>query len=134
MYPSPHPYRIDKLHSSKAEFQIIKNAQQYYLSGFLVVTDTGAQLVIVEGGRKPLRKYDRLLRQRIDYMLEGTRSAADNATVVWSGVSGKRYPGEFKKVSFHDEEKAHQYLNSMECGHYWEMMLEGIVQNKKEEK
>eukprot|EP01061_Rhynchopus_euleeides_P011943 TRINITY_DN21549_c0_g1_i1.p1 TRINITY_DN21549_c0_g1~~TRINITY_DN21549_c0_g1_i1.p1 ORF type:complete len:490 (+),score=158.03 TRINITY_DN21549_c0_g1_i1:187-1656(+) len=122
-------YRLDKLHSSKAIFQIVRNAEQLYLTGFLVQTDTGSNMLIVEGGKRPLRKYDRVVRHRTDYMLDDGKTAADNATVVWTGVAGLRRFSEFKKVSFVGDAQALQYLNSMECGPYWEMMVAGTEQS-----
>ena len=127
----PRTNRIDKLHSNRALFKIKINAQQLYLTGFLVTTESGLNMVIVEGGAAPMRKYDALVTRRTDYELEEGKTAADNASQVWTGRTGKQKFSEFKQVNFADEEKARSYLVSMGCGAYWDMVLQGMSPHRQ---
>ena len=69
-------FRVSDLGSKQARYKIDVNAQQSYLTGVvLLCRPARANLVYVEGGVRAVRKYVRLMAQRIDWV----RAAADGS-------------------------------------------------------
>ncbi|OMH82593.1 U4/U6 small nuclear ribonucleoprotein Prp3 [Zancudomyces culisetae] len=59
-------YKIGNLSNPRHKFKLVKNAQQLYLTG-VVLINSHFCLVVVEGGIKGIRAYKKLLMHRIDW-------------------------------------------------------------------
>eukprot|EP01063_Lacrimia_lanifica_P021971 TRINITY_DN29682_c0_g1_i1.p1 TRINITY_DN29682_c0_g1~~TRINITY_DN29682_c0_g1_i1.p1 ORF type:complete len:488 (+),score=205.74 TRINITY_DN29682_c0_g1_i1:122-1585(+) len=124
--PMTTVFRINKLHSNQAIFKITENAKQHHLSGFLVTTESGINMILIEGGRRPTRKYTRLILQRIDYKLDDGEDNAANASIVWQGYGGKKKLfNAFRTLTFTSDDKAKRYMTNQECSQYWDMLVSG---------
>ncbi|KAJ9465418.1 U4/U5/U6 small nuclear ribonucleoprotein prp3 [Diplonema papillatum] len=127
--PMTTVFRIRHLHSTQAIWKITENAKQFHLSGMLVTIDGGINMVVVEGGRKPMRKYARLLLHRIDYKIDDPLAPA-NVVTVWQGSSSQKRLPTFKSLTFSNEEKARKYLEGFEATLYLDLVLSGMEQNE----
>eukprot|EP01064_Diplonema_japonicum_P000849 TRINITY_DN10581_c0_g1_i2.p1 TRINITY_DN10581_c0_g1~~TRINITY_DN10581_c0_g1_i2.p1 ORF type:complete len:504 (+),score=137.71 TRINITY_DN10581_c0_g1_i2:41-1513(+) len=125
-------YRINALHSARAIWKIIENAKQLHLTGMLIRTN-GVNLVMIDGGRKPTRKFSRLLLHRIDYELAENEDNKNNACCVWQGYSERKMQKEFKSLTFTDGLKAKKYLDTLGSGHYWDMAVSGREQKVEDD-
>ncbi|EER20719.1 conserved hypothetical protein [Perkinsus marinus ATCC 50983] len=61
-------YKVKDLTSKRHQFKVSKNAEQLHLSGMgLVVSPEVGNVVVVEGSRKAVRRYDKLMLRRINW-------------------------------------------------------------------
>jgi U4/U6 small nuclear ribonucleoprotein PRP3 len=128
--------------TTKNKFKVDKNAQQLFLSGTLVITPAFS-LVVVEGGTLAVRKYKKVMLNRIKWNgmnLKKEGDSDDDEDEEMSEEDGEGKPsknarcdliweGEVVDRSFHDfqvkasrtEIAAKKYLNDKGCGHYFDM-------------
>lgn len=92
-----HIYRIDKLVDSQHFFKVDKNAQQLELKGLCIVTEN-MTLILVEGGAKSLKFYDKLLMRRIDWTKSNNPSLQVDLT---KNRVVKLWEGQVKELQFH---------------------------------
>ena len=62
----------------KARFKICKNAEQLHLSGIFVHRKNDSSLVVVEGSRKSVKRFDRLMLHRINWSNSDEQMKDDN--------------------------------------------------------
>lgn len=105
-------FSVPCVNDPRSRFKIIVNAEQYNLSGCLVVTPDRA-VVLVEGGPKNTRKYARLLVERMDW---GSGACA----VAWQAVVPKQQWSGFQVLTCADGVQARQLLAEHGQGHVWD--------------
>ena len=121
----------------KLRFKIEKNAQQYQLSG-MVVVHPKCHLVIVEGGPKSIKAYKKLMLRRIDWndmpppknpnatsnMMDIDRFGPDGEEnkcfLVWEGQVKNKAFRRFTWRSFESEKMAREELSKWHVEHYWD--------------
>eukprot|EP00877_Chromochloris_zofingiensis_P011346 jgi/Chrzof1/6465/Cz18g12030.t1 len=131
-------YKIADLSYGQHKFKVEVNAKENHMSGAMLLTDDFA-LVIVEGCRKSIKRYHKLLLRRIDWNARGddlavTAPGADeddegadvadkppnSCYLVWEGIVKD---GAFKEFTKHDVSSAgaaRRLLEERGVAHYWD--------------
>lgn len=79
-------FRVSDLTNKKARYKVDVNAQENYLTGVvLLCRPARANLVYVEGGARAVRKYVRLMAQRIDWVSAAAEGAGGEAGAGGAG-------------------------------------------------
>lgn len=136
-------FRAGDLADNQRLYKVMKNAEQYHLTGRAIV-QPDCNVVIVEGGPRGIKKYTRLMLHRIqwgnaedeDGMDDGDDSEGEDAdaeagassgkgthkcTLVWKGTSDKHAFKEFLKVVSVTETAARKHLAEKGVAHYWDL-------------
>jgi len=137
----------------KNKNRIIRNAEQLYLTGGLVMTED-RNIVLVEGSAKNLRFYKRLLLVRLkwdsavgggeepqamneddeDDDMNGAAPAPSKANfcnLAWEGIEKQHLFKKFEVKFFATEALARDYLEKKKAAHYWDRALESFLQLEK---
>ncbi|TSL82492.1 U4/U6 small nuclear ribonucleoprotein Prp3 [Bagarius yarrelli] len=131
-------YRIRNLHSPAKKFKVEANANQLYLTG-TVVLHKDVNIVVVEGGPKSLKKFRRLMLNRIKW--EESSSKRDDpdgsddegskkpnkCTLVWEGTAKERSFGDMKFKQCPTENMAREHFRKHGSEHYWDLALSESV-------
>ena len=114
----------DRLEDGAKRFKVLINAEQNHLHGRSVTTPNFT-LIIVEGGPKGIKRYSRLLLERID------PSDPTWATLLWSGSQptkstklteeGAGKP--FQMKIFERNFEAQEYLEKWGYSHFWPLVI-----------
>lgn len=121
-------YRMDVEVQARHRYKVDVNARQSGISGCLVVCEGGWNVVVVEGGAKALRKYNRLMLRRIDWTGE-KRDEGDGdgdgekagCVLVWQGsISSAAFEG-FSTLSVRNEGGARSHFRKHQVEHYWDL-------------
>ena len=124
-------YRIRDLSHPQTRFKVDVNAQENRLTGAAVIAD-GISVVVVEGGKKSIKRYNKLMLNRIDWAaaVGGEDDAEDEAdkpvnscVLVWQGSVGK---STFTKFSVHQcrsEAAAKKVFADASVPHYWDLAV-----------
>ncbi|KAJ9614726.1 U4/U5/U6 small nuclear ribonucleoprotein prp3 [Knufia peltigerae] len=93
-------YKIDSLANGKHRYQVAVNAEQYALTG-VVVLHPKLNLVVVEGGEHSIQKYDKLMQSRIRWQeMEAPRAVEQgNREVLAKWLEAEDENGELKDLS-----------------------------------
>lgn len=113
-------------------FKMDANAQKLLLTGCAVIVpepvDVGrgvmktCNIVIVEGGPKRLRQFEKQMLQRIKWDPDGT--TGNRCIKVWQGVvSAKAWPQRFEFQEFANAQDAREYLAARGVEHYWDTAI-----------
>lgn len=135
-------YRIKDLSNHSNKFKVDINAQQYHLTGCVLVYPN-VNLVVVEGGPKAQKKYKKLMLHRIKWNPENIgdddesdsekNSNANSCTVVWEGIRSTRHFYDWRFKQCPSETIAREHLKKHGAEHYWDMALSlSIVDQDKE--
>lgn len=139
--------------SNKARFKINKNAEQLHLSGVFVDSQLKREdgqlypnLVVVEGSRKSVKRFDRLMLHRIDWSESGKKEedtkmehsededSEDETKTKKSGTcvrifhgtdaksSGKKYVAKWSLVPLVNLGETENVLEQKGFLHHWEMV------------
>ncbi|CAD7940395.1 unnamed protein product [Amoebophrya sp. A120] len=133
-------FSIKDMKHGKHQFKVTVNAEQFQLSGVLIMCTGLANLLIVEGGKRAITKYRKLIMRRIkwdetaaggededddDEDSDGGGGPAkkdDPATLMWQGTIQKRLFDGFKAHTIKTEAEGRQILASRGCESYWTML------------
>lgn len=126
-----HVFRIRRLDDGRAIYKVDVNAIENRLSGACVCVDGGVAVVIVEGERKGVRRFNRLMLHRIDWNPMATVEGADESMfeelnkccLVWQGVVAAGSFEGFKRHKFTSEGDARQFLASLGAVQYWDAAM-----------
>ena len=136
-------YRVERLDHRLNEFKVILNAEENHLTGCGLKTELFA-LVIVEGARKAVARYTKLMTRRIDWGLKPERveeedAAAEEAaaaaeaaappngaTLVWTGVVLKPAFKRFKVELIRTAAGAAKFLEDLGLRHLWQLAAAGV--------
>lgn len=136
-------FRCGDLEDAQRLFKVVKNAEQYFLTGRAIIQKE-CNVVVVEGGPKGIKKYTRLMLHRIQWGGdddgggdaggdEGDDSEGEDAdaavgfkpgqkcTLVWKGTSDKRAFKDFLKLAAFTEGAARKHLAEKNVAHYWDL-------------
>lgn len=126
-------YKINELSHPKARFKVDVNARENCLTGCAVISD-GMNVVVVEGGNKSIKRYQKLMLKRIDWanavkddeMDEDTNDddrPPNKCLLVWQGSVAK--PA-FNRFFIHEcmtEVAARKIFADAGVGHYWDLAV-----------
>ncbi|KAL5469415.1 hypothetical protein EMCRGX_G030668 [Ephydatia muelleri] len=129
-------YRVRDLSNPKTKFKVDMNAQQYHLTG-CVLLYKDVNLVILEGGPKALRKFKRLMLNRIKWNPDNKKEDSDSETerqkkrnccdVVWEGMNQTRCFYDWKMKHCPTESLAREHLKKFGVEHYWDLALSKVI-------
>ncbi|XP_053598579.1 U4/U6 small nuclear ribonucleoprotein Prp3 [Microplitis demolitor] len=131
-------YRIrDLINNAAKKFKVEANAKQLYLSG-CVMLFRDCNVVVVEGGAKQLRKYQRLMMQRIKWEEDIVKDTDGNdvpnkCVIVWEGSSTQRHFGEMKFKVCPIEKMAREHFKKHQVEQYWDLAYSGAVLDNTDE-
>ncbi|KAF3324435.1 U4/U6 small nuclear ribonucleoprotein Prp3 isoform X1 [Carex littledalei] len=126
-------YKIRDLSDPKARFKVDMNARQNRMTGVVVRSD-GMTVVVVEGGKKSIKRYGKLMLNRIDWSTVGTGEEGEDeemedekppnsCVLVWQGSVAKP---SFHKFIVHDcrsDAAARKVFADAGVPHYWDLAV-----------
>lgn len=122
-------HRINDLSHPQKRFKVDTNAQQYGLTG-IVLMHPIFSIVVVEGGGKAIRQYKKLMLRRIDWTdntrLDGTEvsETTDNkCLLVWEGQLRERQFKQLKFIKARTDAHLKETLARFGVQHYWDLAL-----------
>lgn len=124
-------YRIRDLSHPQTRFKVDVNAQENRLTGAAVITD-GISVVVVEGGRKSIKRYNKLMLNRIDWASAvGGEDGADeeqdkpmnSCVLVWQGSVVKPTFPRFGVHQCRSEAAAKKVFTDAKVPHYWDLAV-----------
>lgn len=122
-------FRVDDLSHGGHRFKLDVNAHSWMLTGQAIICkEPGARsLVVVEGGPRGIRKYIRLVEQRIkwngDDLMEDDANKPNNfGGLVWQGTTAKRIFHSFKFEECNTAEAARKFMQKRGVVQYWDMV------------
>ncbi|KAF9430316.1 hypothetical protein BGZ94_007403 [Podila epigama] len=122
-------YKINDLSHPQKRFKVDTNAQQYGLTGCVLMHPIFS-IVVVEGGAKAIRQYKKLMLRRIDWTdntrLDGTEvsETTDNKCVlVWEGQLRERQFKMLKFIKARTDAHLKESLARLGVQHYWDLAL-----------
>ncbi|KAF8568148.1 hypothetical protein P879_01460 [Paragonimus westermani] len=132
-------YRVNDFSNPSHRFKVETNANQLLMTG-LVALHSDCNVVVVEGGQRQQRKFERLMLHRIKWH-EGKRGAGSfredvtqssgstepGCRLVWKGTVHQRA---FDKVQFRacpTELFAREQFRKRDVEHYWDAAYSGAI-------
>jgi len=147
-------FRVGDLNDPLRRLKIERNAQQLYLTGLAVICPTTTcNVIIVEGGSKALKKFTKLLMNRIDWKPpahftaenkdsdqpsssapsadgddeeeegDDSRKKGQGCSKVWTGTVTRASLKNFRYEHCRSDLMARKYLADRGIAHYWDMAL-----------
>ncbi|KAK1322420.1 hypothetical protein QJS10_CPA03g00613 [Acorus calamus] len=123
-------YRINDLSHPQTRFKVDVNAQENRLSGCVVISE-GMSVVVVEGGRKSIKRYGKLMLNRINWAAavndedgdEGAEAPVNKCVLVWQGSVAKPSFNRFFIHQCRTEAAAKKVFADAGVAHYWDMAV-----------
>ncbi|CAM0950762.1 unnamed protein product [Alopecurus aequalis] len=124
-------YRIRDLSHPQTRFKVDVNAQENRLTGAAVIAD-GISVVVVEGGKKSIKRYNKLMLNRIDWAAAvGAEDDAEDepdkpvnsCALVWQGSVGKATFTRFSVHQCRSEAAAKKVFADASVPHYWDLAV-----------
>mmetsp|Transcript_33236 Transcript_33236/g.60214 ORF Transcript_33236/g.60214 Transcript_33236/m.60214 type:complete len:579 (+) Transcript_33236:69-1805(+) len=130
-------FKIKDLQNKRHLFKIDMNAQQFHLTGACVTVPQVANIVVVEGGPRAVKRYKKLMTRRIkwtedqkddedDEEDENEDVAApklqDYCVLIWEGIVKQRNFKNWKVTHCKNEPEARKLLTDRGADHYWDML------------
>ncbi|KAL4569218.1 hypothetical protein LXL04_024853 [Taraxacum kok-saghyz] len=126
-------YKINDLSHPQTRFKVDVNAQENRLSGCAVISE-GVCVVVVEGGAKSVKRYQKLMLKRINWAAavkeeemeedEGDDDKVKNKCVlVWQGSVAKPSFHRFLVHECRTENAGRKVFSDAGVGHYWDLAL-----------
>mmetsp|Transcript_46072 Transcript_46072/g.81065 ORF Transcript_46072/g.81065 Transcript_46072/m.81065 type:complete len:575 (-) Transcript_46072:133-1857(-) len=132
-------FKIKDLSNKRHLFKIDMNAQQFHLTGCCITCPGVANIVIIEGGPRAVKRYRKLMMRRIKWTEDQTRDdddgddsddddnvtapkLHDHCVLVWEGVVKQRNFKNWKVTHARTEQEARKLLADRAAEHYWEML------------
>ncbi|TVU10971.1 hypothetical protein EJB05_44528 [Eragrostis curvula] len=124
-------YKIRDLSHPQTRFKVDVNAQENRLTGAAVITDS-ISVVVVEGGKKSIKRYNKLMLNRIDWAAAvGTEDDADeepekpvnSCALVWQGSVAKSAFHRFTVHNCRSEAAAKKVFSDASVPHYWDLAV-----------
>ncbi|GJN11720.1 hypothetical protein PR202_ga29932 [Eleusine coracana subsp. coracana] len=124
-------YKIRDLSHPQTRFKVDVNAQENRLTGAAVITD-GISVVVVEGGKKSIKRYSKLMLNRIDWAAAvSTEDDADeesdkplnSCALVWQGSVVKSAFHRFTIHNCRSEAAAKKVFIDASVPHYWDLAV-----------
>lgn len=124
-------YKIRDLSHPQTRFKVDVNAQENRLTGAAVITD-GISVVVVEGGKKSIKRYNKLMLNRIDWAAavgseddanEETDKPVNSCVLVWQGTVAKPAFHRFTAHNCRSEAAARKVFTDASVPHYWDLAI-----------
>eukprot|EP00413_Alexandrium_margalefii_P037773 CAMPEP_0204582016 /NCGR_PEP_ID=MMETSP0661-20131031/44977_1 /ASSEMBLY_ACC=CAM_ASM_000606 /TAXON_ID=109239 /ORGANISM="Alexandrium margalefi, Strain AMGDE01CS-322" /LENGTH=613 /DNA_ID=CAMNT_0051591261 /DNA_START=67 /DNA_END=1908 /DNA_ORIENTATION=- len=130
-------FKIKDLANKRHLFKIDMNAQQFHLTGCCIACPGVANIVIVEGGPRAIKRYKKLMTRRIKWTEDQkddddddddddeevtAPKLQDHCVLVWEGVVKMRCFKSWKVTHSRAEHEARKALADRGAEHYWEML------------
>ncbi|KAG7391206.1 U4/U6-U5 snRNP complex subunit prp3 [Phytophthora pseudosyringae] len=127
--------RVPDLSNPQHRFKVDVNAQQYHLTGgVLLCKDSNINMVVVEGGKKAIKQYSKLMTRRIDW--NGVREAeqesdsedddaakrGNGCLLVWQGVVARKAFNNFRFQECRTSATARKVMEAKNVVHYWDLV------------
>lgn len=132
-------FKIKDLTNKRHLFKIDMNAQQFHLTGCCITCPGVANIVIIEGGPRAVKRYRKLMMRRIKWSEDQTKDdddgddsdddenvtapkLHDHCVLIWEGVVKQRNFKNWKVTHARSEVEARKTLADRGSEHYWEML------------
>ncbi|KAG6609702.1 U4/U6 small nuclear ribonucleoprotein Prp3 [Phytophthora cinnamomi] len=128
-------FKVPDFSNPQHRFKVDVNAQQYHLTGgVLICKDSNINMVVVEGGRKAIKQYTKLMMRRIDW--QGAREAeqesdsededaakrGNGCLLVWQGVVARKAFNNFRFQECRTTVTARKVMEAKNVVHYWDLV------------
>lgn len=134
-------YRVPDLSNPQHRFKVDVNAQQYHLTGgVLICKEDNVNMVVVEGGRKAIKHYTRLLTKRINWLGDAEDSdggdsdddddenkqqrRGNGCSLVWQGVVARKAFGNFRFQECRTADTARKVMETKGVVQYWDLVAQ----------
>ncbi|KAK1948446.1 U4/U6 small nuclear ribonucleoprotein Prp3 [Phytophthora citrophthora] len=127
--------RVPDLSNPQHRFKVDVNAQQYHLTGgVLLCKDSDINMVVVEGGKKAIKQYTKLMMRRIDWNGareaehesdsedEDTAKRGNGCLLVWQGVVARKAFNNFRFQECRTTVTARKVMEAKNVAHYWDLV------------
>merc|ERR1711976_317845 len=130
-------FKLKDLNNKRHLFEIDMNAQQFHLTGCCISCPGVANIVIVEGGPRAIKRYKKLMTRRIKWAEDQkdddddeeddddevtAPKLQDHCVLIWEGVVKMRIFKNWKVTHARSEAEARKTLADRGGEHYWEML------------
>ncbi|KAJ0643063.1 putative U4/U6 small nuclear ribonucleoprotein Prp3 [Helianthus annuus] len=121
-------YKINDLFHPQTRFKVDVNAQENRLSGCAVISE-GICVVVVEGGGKSIKRYQKLMLKRINWAAALEEEDQDDdkpknkCVLVWQGSVAKHSFHRFLVHECRTENAARKVFSDAGVGHYWDLAV-----------
>ncbi|KAF6151607.1 hypothetical protein GIB67_010283 [Kingdonia uniflora] len=123
-------YKVNDLSHPQTRFKVDVNAQENRLTGSAVLSE-GISVVVVEGGSKPIKRYGKLMLNRINWaaavsteddMNETEEKPVNKCVLVWQGSVAKPSFYKFHVHQCRTEAAARKVFSDAGVAHYWDLV------------
>jgi U4/U6 small nuclear ribonucleoprotein PRP3 len=136
-------YKVGELATPQLKFKVEVNAKENHLTGMAVCLPGAFSVIVVEGGPKTLRRYEKLMLRRIDWSKAGKNGNEEEESeedefgdgddnnrkksrnycyLVWTGVVKENgFKGRFRTEEVRSEIAARGIFSAKGVGHYWDL-------------
>ncbi|KAG1703297.1 hypothetical protein DVH05_008206 [Phytophthora capsici] len=128
-------FKVPDLSNPQHRFKVDVNAQQYHLTGgVLLCKDSDINMVVVEGGKKAIKQYTKLMMRRIDWNGareaehesdsedEDTTKRGNGCLLVWQGVVARKAFNNFRFQECRTTVTARKVMEAKNVAHYWDLV------------
>lgn len=123
-------YKINDLSHPQTRFKVDVNAQENRLTGCAVISDD-VSVVVVEGGKKSIKRYGKLMLSRINWAAavnedgDGDEGGGkvNKCALVWQGSVAKHSFHRFLVHQCRSEAAARKVFADAGVPHYWDLAL-----------
>ncbi|KAI9907344.1 hypothetical protein PsorP6_004521 [Peronosclerospora sorghi] len=128
-------FKVPDLSNPQHRFKVDVNAQQYHLTGgVLLCKDGNINMVVVEGGKKAIKQYTKLMMRRIDWLGaseaeqdsesedEDSRKRGNGCFLVWQGVVARKAFNNFRFQECRTSITARKVMEAKNVVHYWDLV------------
>ncbi|KAJ0445655.1 putative U4/U6 small nuclear ribonucleoprotein Prp3 [Helianthus annuus] len=125
-------YKINELSHPQTRFKVDVNAQENRLSGCAVISEGICVVVVVEGGSKSIKRYQKLMLKRINWAAAVKEEDQDEndddkpknkCVLVWQGSVAKHSFHRFLVHECRTENAARKVFSDAGVGHYWDLAV-----------
>uniref|UniRef100_K3W6M6 Uncharacterized protein n=1 Tax=Globisporangium ultimum (strain ATCC 200006 / CBS 805.95 / DAOM BR144) TaxID=431595 RepID=K3W6M6_GLOUD len=132
-------FKVPDLSNPQHRFKVDVNAQQFHLTGgVLICKEDNLNMVVVEGGKKAIKHYTRLLTKRIQWLASSEHGDSDNddsdnddddaeskgngCKLVWQGVVARKAFTTFRFQECRTAATARKVMEAKGVVHYWDLV------------
>lgn len=126
-------YRVNDLSHPQTRFKVDVNAQENRMTGCAVISE-GISVVVVEGGKKSIKRYGKLMLRRIDWAAavkkeddededEDEDKPLNKCVLVWQGTVAKSSFHRFFVHECRTEAAARKVFADAGVPHYWDLAV-----------
>eukprot|EP00873_Tetraselmis_striata_P039343 jgi/Tetstr1/459607/TSEL_004970.t1 len=119
-------FRVEDLTFKQHIYKVDINAQENRLTGTQVIVEDGFSLVVVEGTAKAIKRFNKLMLNRIDWNARGEEEEEgerpeNRCILVWQGEVAEPAFEKFTKEVCSSKPTAKKVLAAAGVAHYWDL-------------